>query len=123
MFLTLNRNPLRTAFPALALLVLCAGLPHSVAQGVPAANAPARARIDEVLSGLNHGRSVGQVAVSPDGKRLAWIERERGSDEIRFAPLGDLTKRERVTAAAKADEHCRENNLRWAPDSKSLAFF
>ncbi len=35
---------------------------------------PGRAHIDEVLKGLNRGRSTGQVAVSPDGKRLAWVE-------------------------------------------------
>src|ERR1035437_8262811 len=124
MFLTWNRNHLPSAFLALAFLVLCAGLPPSIArsQGAAAAQGPDRAHIEEVLSGLNRGRSVSQVAVSPDGKRLAWIERQRGGGEIRVAPLGDLSKSERVTAA-KAEEHCREGKVLWAPDSKALAFF
>jgi dipeptidyl aminopeptidase/acylaminoacyl peptidase len=124
MFLTRNRNHLPSAFLALAFLVLCAGLPPSIArsQGAAAAQGPDRAHIEEVLSGLNRGRSVSQVAVSPDGKRLAWIERGRGGGEIRVAPLGDLSKSERVTAA-KAEEHCREGKVLWAPDSKALAFF
>ena len=121
----LNRNPLRSVFLAYAALVLCAGLPHFVAaaQDATAAQGTDRAHIEEALSGLNHGRSVSQVAVSPDGKLLAWIEHERGGGEIRVAPLGDLSKSERVTAAAKPEEHCREGKVRWAPDSKALAFF
>ncbi len=83
-----------------------------------------RAHVDEVLRGLNRGHSVGQVAVSPDGKQLAWIAGGRGGDgQILVAPIGDLKKTQRVTAAAKADQHCAENDLTWEPDSKALAFF
>jgi len=83
-----------------------------------------RAHVDEVMRGLNRGHSVGQVAVSPDGKQLAWITGGRGGDgQILVAPIGDLKKTQRVTAAAKADQHCAENDLAWEPDSKALAFF
>jgi dipeptidyl aminopeptidase/acylaminoacyl peptidase len=87
-----------------------------------------RAHIEEVLRGLGRGRGVGQVAVAPDGKHLAWIERTRDGVEIRVAALGDLSKAdlsrsERVTAAAKKEQHCHEGQLAWAPDAKSLAFF
>jgi dipeptidyl aminopeptidase/acylaminoacyl peptidase len=82
-----------------------------------------RAHVDEVLRGLNRGHSVGQVAISPDGKQLAWIAGGRGGGEILVAPIGDLKKTQRVTAAAKADQHCAENDLTWEPDSKALAFF
>jgi dipeptidyl aminopeptidase/acylaminoacyl peptidase len=82
-----------------------------------------RAHVDEVLRGLNRGHSVGQVAVSPDGKQLAWIAGGRGGGEILVAAMGDLKKTQRVTAAAKADQHCAENDLTWEPDSKALAFF
>jgi dipeptidyl aminopeptidase/acylaminoacyl peptidase len=108
-----------------AVLILGAVISFSnaLAQGVPAAPAPDRARIEEVLKGLNRGRSVGHVAVSPDGKRLAWIEGSRAGAEIRVAPLDDLTKSERVTAAAMPEQHCQEGELAWSPDAKSLAFF
>jgi dipeptidyl aminopeptidase/acylaminoacyl peptidase len=80
--------------------------------------------VAEVLKDLNRGRSVGQVAISPDGKRLAWVQESSREDlEIRVAPTSDLVKSERVTAAAKQDLHCREGELAWAPDAKSLAFF
>ena len=88
-----------------------------------AATAPDGARIEAVLKSLNRGSSVSQVAVSPDGKRLAWVAPMQPGDEIRVAPLDDLKRSQRVTAATKADESCRENEIAWAPDSRALAFF
>jgi len=93
------------------------------AQTAAAPSAPDRAHIEEVLHGLERGRSIGQVAISPDGKRLAWIEGGRGGGDILVAPLEDLKQSERVTAATKPDEHCQEGEIAWKPDSKALAFF
>ena len=87
------------------------------------AGTPGRDRIEKALSSGNHGHFLGQVAVSPDGKRLAWIDGGRRGGEIRVAPLDKLTKSERVTAAITADQHCTEGQLTWEPDSKALAFF
>jgi dipeptidyl aminopeptidase/acylaminoacyl peptidase len=116
----------KLCFAIVVLNLFCFSLPRVAGQSTPAV-APDqthvdRAHIDEVLRGLNHGKGVGQVAVSPDGKRLAWIEGGRGGGEIRVAPLGDLKSSTRLTAA-KADQHCREGELAWAPDSKAIAFF
>jgi dipeptidyl aminopeptidase/acylaminoacyl peptidase len=90
----------------------------AVAQG-----APDRAHVEDVLRGLNRGHGVGQVAVSPDGRELAWIEGGRGGGQILVAPIDDLKKTLRVTAATKPDQHCSENDVTWEPDSKALAFF
>lgn len=84
---------------------------------------PDRRQIEEVLRGLNRGRFFGQVAISPDGKRLAWIEGGRGGGQIEVAPTADLSKQLRVTAASKPDQRCREGEVTWEPDSKALAFF
>jgi dipeptidyl aminopeptidase/acylaminoacyl peptidase len=83
---------------------------------------PDRAHIEEVLRGLNRGRSFGQVVISPNGKKLAWIEGARGGTEILVASPDDLTKSEHVTAA-QPGQRCREGELAWEPDSKALAFF
>ena len=64
-----------------------------------------------------------QVAVSPDGKRLAWVEGPRSGGSIWVAPLSDVKKTERVTAANAQSDRCSEAEIAWAPDSKALAFF
>ncbi len=121
-------HSLRTSHPALlhasAALILGAFVSFSAASAQQAtAPAPDRAAIEEVLRGLNRGRSFGEVAISPDSKRLAWIEWTREGEEIRVAPFDDLKKSERITAAAKPDEHCHEGEIAWEPDAKALAFF
>jgi dipeptidyl aminopeptidase/acylaminoacyl peptidase len=99
-------------------------LAEPTAQNAPAAAVADRSQVADVLKDLNRGRSVSQVAISPDGKRLAWVQGSRREEsEIRVAALGDLAKSERVTAATKQDQHCREGQLAWAPDAKSVAFF
>ncbi len=79
--------------------------------------------MDAVLKGLSRGEQFREVAISPDGQRLAWVQRAGEGAEIRVASLDDPKKSERVTAAAKPDQHCREGQLAWAPDSNALGFF
>ena len=96
----------------------------SAGQNPLAAPVADSSRVGDALKDLNRGQSFGQVAISPDGKRLAWVlELSREDTEIRVAAASDLEKSERVTVATKQDQHCREGELAWAPDSKSLAFF
>jgi dipeptidyl aminopeptidase/acylaminoacyl peptidase len=102
---------------ALLLLVSLACLPSPAQNASPAA-ATSAARVDQILSSINGGHMIGQVAVSPDGKRLAWIL----GREIQVAPLDNLTAGQRVTAATAPDQRCAEGNLAWSPDSASLAF-
>src|ERR1035437_4642830 len=123
MFFTPNRISLRTALLTGAALLLGAAFSLSVPAQAQTSASPERAAIEEMLKGLNRGRSIGQVAISPDGKRLAWIEGTKEGAEIHVAPLDELAKYERVTAAAKPDQHCREGQIAWAPDAKSLVFF
>jgi dipeptidyl aminopeptidase/acylaminoacyl peptidase len=80
------------------------------------------AQIEQVLRGLSRGRGVGQVAISPDGKQLAWVQGGRRGGQIEVAPFTNLNKAVQVTAAVKGSEECAEGDLAWAPDSKALAF-
>jgi len=117
------RLSLRRGSAAGALLVLFAAVGELThAQTSPAANV-GRAHINQILAGLNRGRSVGQVAVAPDGKRVAWIEGMREGGDILVAPLNDLKNPQHISAAAQPDQHCAEKDMTWAPDAKSLAFF
>jgi dipeptidyl aminopeptidase/acylaminoacyl peptidase len=105
-------------------LFLISSYPSSILAEAPAVrSSPDRAQIEEILRGLNRGRMIGQVAISPDGKRLTWIGAEREGAEILVAPIDNLSASQRVTAATKPDEHCQESEPTWAPDSMSLAFF
>src|SRR5580698_55547 len=116
-----RRGAVRTATLASAALALAIGF-SAVAQ-TPAADSTAeRSRIEDALSGLNKGRGIGQVAVSPDGTHVAWTEGSRRGGELVVAPFDDLRDTRPITAATKSDEHCRESEIVWAPNSKSLAF-
>jgi dipeptidyl aminopeptidase/acylaminoacyl peptidase len=116
-----SRHPLVHLVLFLPCCVLLLANLH--AQDAPSMPSPDRGHVEEALKGLNRGHATGQVAVSPDGKRLAWVQPSREGNEIRVSPLNEMQKSERVTAAAKADQRCRESQLAWAPDSKALAFF
>jgi len=123
MFFTTNRITLRTALLAGAALFVGAAFSLSAPSQTQTTASPDRAAIEEVLKGISRGRSLAQVAISPDGKRLAWIEGTKEGAEIRVAPLDELAKYERVTAAAKPEQHCREGHIAWSPDAQSLVFF
>jgi dipeptidyl aminopeptidase/acylaminoacyl peptidase len=133
MFLLSLRTRLCVSVLAGIALVLSTefSLPSAFAQnpGSPAPSEPkavkasGRAHMEDILRGLNRGRMIGQVAVSPNGKRLAWVQTGVAGVEILVAPPDDLTKSVRITAAAKPELHCHESDLAWSPDSKALAFF
>ena len=70
-----------------------------------------------------------QAAISPDGKRVAWVETrsyERGSptgkQDIFVADVSRNGKPLRVTAGV-ASRHYDEGGVAWSPDSKRVAFF
>jgi dipeptidyl aminopeptidase/acylaminoacyl peptidase len=115
-------GPILSAVVAVVGCAVCLSEPN--AQNAPAASLVDRSHVAEVLRDLNRGHKIGQVAISPDGKRLAWVlESSQEETEIRVAPLGDITRNERVTAASRADQRCREGDLAWSPDAGALAFF
>ena len=89
------------------------------AQDTGAARSPSAAQVDDILAAINRGHAIGQVAVSPDGKRLAWSQ----GNQIHVAPLDALDNNQRITVASASDQHCAEGDFDWSPDSASLAFF
>jgi dipeptidyl aminopeptidase/acylaminoacyl peptidase len=98
-------------------LVLCATslLPVCAQTSTPA---PASVGLDQTLSSQRRAQSIGQVAASPDGKRIAWLDR----GVILVTPLDNLGNSQRITAAASPDGSCTESDLAWSPDSAALAF-
>jgi dipeptidyl aminopeptidase/acylaminoacyl peptidase len=122
MFFPPSRRSLTAVFGAAALLFWPACATAGQDSHASSHDRIEQVRVEQVLSSINRGHSLGQVAVSPDGRRVAWIQGARDGAEIRVALIGAIDKSERVTAAASADQHCREDQIAWSPDSKSLAF-
>ena len=112
-------SPLRRLRCALLALLLSASflLPLPAQDANAAAARPAATELEQILPSLNRAVSIGQVAISPDGKRLAWLQ----GGEIHFAPLGSLSQNLRVTAASPT-QSCTESDFAWSPDSAALVF-
>ncbi len=105
--------------------VVAVGLAFSVsaaAQSAGAISPAAREHIESVLSSLNRGVGIGQVAVSPDGKRIAWIGGSDHGSEIYVTPLDDMAKKP-IVIAGEGEHQCGEGDMTWAPDSEAIAFF
>jgi dipeptidyl aminopeptidase/acylaminoacyl peptidase len=67
---------------------------------------------DAILNELFAVRSFEQVAISPDGKSVAWSEEEAGL----------FVDGKHVSAAIAEKKDLDEREFAWAPDSKRLAF-
>lgn len=124
--LSIRKAPSRVlscALFAACLALAPAFVRPAIAQSASTLTPAERAHIGEVLSSLNRGAGVniGEVAVSPDGKRLAWSQGGRGGGQILVAPIGDLAHTQPVTAATP-DQRCFDGTFTWAPDSAAIAF-
>jgi dipeptidyl aminopeptidase/acylaminoacyl peptidase len=105
----------RSHLPAPLLLLALALAPHAFA-AAPAVDP----RIEQVLAQLGKAQSIQAVAISPDGKQLAWVIQRDGKPAIEVADA-DGRHAHRVSAAAKPGS-CAESGIAWAPDSRRLAF-
>jgi len=83
---------------------------------------------DDALRSLFSVQAFEQVAISPDGKRVAWVEPQiekngarTGKRDIYIAEYETAQKPQRVTAGAAA-AHGNEKDVAWSPDSQKLAF-
>ncbi|MCW8806806.1 MAG: S9 family peptidase [Rhodanobacter sp.] len=98
-------------------LLLLAALPFSNVHATPTAVDP---RIEALLGQLTRMQPVEAVALSPDGRQLAWVVVSQGKPTIEVADA-DGRHPHRVSAAAKPGS-CGESGIAWAPDSHHLAF-
>ena len=87
-----------------------------------------KSSIDDALNSLFAVHTFKQVAISPDGKRVAWVESLRGerheltgNSAIYVAILGSSEQPRRVSAGEGNAEYA-EHDISWSPDSKKLVF-
>jgi dipeptidyl aminopeptidase/acylaminoacyl peptidase len=86
-------------------------------------------QIEKNLESLYSVRSFQQASISPDGKRLAWVERTQGKDhgESRNTML-DVLDLDRPSSSARrltagdGKKACDESDIAWSPDSQRIAF-
>jgi len=136
----------KSSVAAILLLFLCAAN-NSPAQNKSASKQAVEARLkaaekpksssplDSVLDTLFAARTFEQTSISPDGKKVAWVETLVGKDgapagntAIYLAGLQSSEGPARVTAVSAATREpikygrCAEGSLAWSPDSTKLAF-
>jgi dipeptidyl aminopeptidase/acylaminoacyl peptidase len=109
---------------------VCSSVPANAQEKTPkkpAAAAPATP-VDEVMNTLFATRRFEQTAISPDGKKIAWVETLVGKDgapdgntAIYVADRETTAAPKRISAAAPNVARA-EGSLDWSPDSKQIAF-
>jgi dipeptidyl aminopeptidase/acylaminoacyl peptidase len=104
---------MRTKWIAAAVALACAG----AAQADTAAKTADDPRIAAILDSLGKVRTIESVALSPDGKHLAWTVKTNGKPALEVADA-DGRNAHRITKA----KNCSEISAAWAPDSRHLAF-
>jgi dipeptidyl aminopeptidase/acylaminoacyl peptidase len=116
-----------------AVLGLCVVWGSAGAQENPkpetAANKPAvTSSAKEQKQSLFSAQHFAQVAISPDGKHVAWVEfrsdaegAATGKQDIYVSDAAAAGIPARLTAGATT-AHCNEGEIAWSPDSKQLAF-
>jgi dipeptidyl aminopeptidase/acylaminoacyl peptidase len=91
---------------------------------VPAAQAPVRS-IGGLLDTLDRVRAIHETAISPDGRRVAWVEdvsAAAGTTAIYWRTIGTpATEAHRVTASSDGRDR-GEEGVAWSPDGHTMAF-
>ncbi len=79
--------------------------------------------LDATLDSLAGAHGIRQVAISPDGQRVAWVESSGPSPHgIFVCSLASPTSTRRRTTAGSGDDASDEREIAWSPDSRQLAF-
>jgi dipeptidyl aminopeptidase/acylaminoacyl peptidase len=101
-----------------------AGHPHSNAPVKPKASSP----LDTVIDALYAAHTFEQASISPDGKKLAWVETLVGKDgapdgntAIYLADRDGTAAPKRITATSTPVPRT-EGSVAWSPDNKQIAF-
>jgi dipeptidyl aminopeptidase/acylaminoacyl peptidase len=89
----------------------------------------AKTSLDQLLDSLTAVRTFKEVAISPDGQRIAWVEElpDKGGAPAHHSAIyvADLNSPDapprRVTAGDGTTPHA-EHGLAWSPDGSRLAF-
>lgn len=100
----------------------------AAAQSAPKAKAKAKSPLEDAIHAMFGVHTFGQAEISPDGKRVAWVESIPGpggtpsaNSAIYVAELSAPAAAKRISAGDGKAAH-EEHDLAWTPDSKRIAF-
>jgi dipeptidyl aminopeptidase/acylaminoacyl peptidase len=106
----------------------CVFAQESVKTAATATKPGAKPAAQDTKQSLFKAQHFDQAAISPDGKRVAWVELRgdedgapTGKQDIFVQDIPSATVPMRVTAGAPT-AHFNEGNIAWSPDSKQIAF-
>jgi dipeptidyl aminopeptidase/acylaminoacyl peptidase len=113
-----SKKPGELMIQRAAAIALTIGLAASLAIAEPK---PQRNRLDGVVDAMLRVRTLGQVAISPDGSRVAWVEQSAEPVATSTISIADLASRRprRLTASRAA---AIERSVTWSRDGRQIAF-
>src|SRR5262249_35435101 len=83
--------------------------------------------VERAIQSLSAANRFAQVAISPDGKKVAWVEEwrdreggETGNSTIWASTADGKAAARKISVGAAAPR--AEKDIAWAPDSRRLAF-
>ncbi|SFL13844.1 S9 family peptidase [Rhodanobacter glycinis] len=77
-------------------------------------------RIEHLLKQLDQVQHIGDVAISPDGRQLAWTMSVKDKPVIELADANGRNAHVLDVGAKLAE--CSKRDIAWSPDSRQLAF-
>jgi dipeptidyl aminopeptidase/acylaminoacyl peptidase len=119
----------RSSFLAVAVLLIAAPLAaQKPAKPKPVAHDAVRTPVEKAIQAMFGVRQFEQAEISPDGKRVAWVESLPGpggapsvNSAIFVADVAASGSPHRITAGDGKAAHA-EGSLAWSPDSKRAVF-
>jgi len=114
-----------TPLPIVAILFVSLSV---ASQTTPKSAPGSQSRPTGAVRAMFDAHSFSQAAISPNGKRVGWVERLAGSRgapsanaAIYVANLSDPSHATRITAGDGRSPH-EEHDVAWSPDSRRIAF-
>ncbi len=113
-----ERAKLISTFLLLTVLPSFAAAQAHAAQDSTSARKPSH---EALMHTLFSAHGFGQVAISPDGKRVAWVETTAGKSSLFASSTTPGDKPRRITVGMVTGQHS-EDSPAWSPDGQRLAF-
>src|SRR6478672_5291360 len=90
---------------------------------LPALAENAKSSLDSAIDSLYAVRGFDQVAISPDGAHIAWVEHMKsGGNGIFVADAHAASQPPRRILTSPDSQAQDQGHIAWSPDSKRLAF-